>query len=309
MFESAVSIVIVIFLMIGVGFLFEKKGWLGANAQTILSRLTLRIGMPALVFSNILENYDRAMLLGGAYSLIVPLVVILAMYLLSGLLVKWLKIPVGRQGTFRALFSFGNAVFIGMPVCRAIFGEGAVSLVLFYYLVNTVLWWVIGAPNVAKDGGKIAGSPWSRLASPPLIACIVSVVLVLLGITPPKLLMTTAGYLGAIVTPLSMLFIGTTLCTMLSGGIRWQKGYGAMLLGRCLLGPAICLPLCLLMGISGDMLGVFFLQSGMPTQTQSCLWAQEHGADAAYAAGGITLSTLAGLVAIPVYTWLLGFLA
>lgn len=308
MLQSAVSIVVVIFLMIAIGYLCQWKGWLGANAQTVLSRATLRVGMPALVISNILGNYTRDMLLQGAYSLIVPFVIIMSMYLLSRPLAAWLRIPPHRRGVFRALFSFGNSVFIGMPVCRAIFGEASVSMVLFYYLVNTVLWWTIGAPEVARDGGKDMRGSLKRLASPPLIACIASVSLVLAGIRLPEIIMSAAGYLGAMVTPLSMLFIGTTLYSMLSHGLRWQRGYGVVLLGRCLIGPALCIPLCRLLGISGAMFGVFFLQSGMPTQTQTCLWAQEHGADAEYAAGSIALSTLSGLVAIPLYTWLLGFI-
>ncbi len=308
MFESAVSIVVVIFLLIAIGYACQRYGWLGANAQTVISRLTLRVGMPGLIFSNILSNYDRAMLLDGAVYLIVPFLVIAGMYMLAGPLSVWIKIPEKRRGVFRALFSLGNSAFLGMPVCRAIFGEEAVPIVLFYYLVNTLFWWLIGAPAVAKDGGGGVQSPWKRLASPPLIACLFSLTLVLIGITPPNVVMTTASYLGATVTPLSMLFIGCTLCSMLSHGLRWQKGYSAMLIGRCLIGPAICLPLCLLMGLPKEVLGVFFVQSGMPTQTQTCLWAQEHGADAEYAGGGIALSTLAGLLAIPAYAWLLGVL-
>lgn len=308
MLESAVSIVVVIFLMIAIGYICELKGWLGANAATVLSRVCLRVGMPALVFSNILSNYTRQMLLDGAYSLLVPIAVIGLMYLLSGRLVVWCRIPEGRRGVFRALFSFGNSVFVGMPVCLAIFGEDAMPYVLFYYLVNTTMWWLIGAPKVAMDAKKEVERSWKKLLTPPLVACIGSLLLVMIGFQPPQILMTVTGYLGAMVTPISMLFIGITLCSMLSQGLRWQKGYGMMLLGRCLLGPAICLPLCLLLGLQGDMMGVFLLQSGMPTQTQSCLWAQEHGADAGYAAGGITLSTLAGIVAIPVYTWILGFI-
>ncbi len=308
MFQSAVSIVAVIFLMVGLGYLFEKKGWFGANAATVLSRVALRIGLPGLIFSNILTNYTRASLLDNALSLLVPLSVIGGMYLLSGPLVRWLRIPKGRRGVFRALFTYGNSVFIAMPVCRAIFGETAVPSVLFYYLVNTLHWWMIGAPDVARDGGADMRGPFRRLASPPLITCLVSLALVLIGIKPPALIMTFAGYLAAMVTPLSMLFIGCTLCTMVSAGIRWEKGYGAILAGRCLLGPLLCLPLCLLLGLKAPLLGVFFVQSGMPSQTQCCLWAQEHGADAGYAAGGIALSTLVGLFAIPLYAWVLELL-
>lgn len=308
MLQSAFSIVAVVFLMIAVGYVFQMRGWLGANASTVLTRLTLRVGLPGLIFSNIFSNYDRQMLLAGGYSLLVPLFIIGGMYLFSGPLAKWIRVPKQRLGVFRALFTFGNAIFIGMPVCRAIFGEGAVPDVLLYYLVNTLLWWLIGAPNVAKDGGVDMRNPIKRLASPPLITCLVSIVLVLIGIKPPEILMTTASYLGAMVTPLSMLFIGATLCTMMSGGLKWQKGYGAILLGRFVLGPLLCLPLCLAMGIGGDALGVFFLQSGMPCQTQSCLWAQEQGADAEYAAGGISLTTLASVVTIPIYAFILSLL-
>ncbi len=348
MFFSAVKIVAVIFILIAIGYVFQLKGWLGSNAQTVLSRITLRIGMPGLIFSNIMGNYTRDMLMGSLLNLLVPFVVIASMYIVSSFLVQWMNIPTGRQGVFRALFTFGNSVFVGMPVCRAMFGEGAVPVVLLYYLVNTLFWWLIGAPAVARDGGAAprndggadsknrapsgasARKPSrlaARLASPPLITVLVSVALVLMGFDPPEIVMTTAGYLGGMVTPLSMLFIGTTLCAMLTankdslrnpsaapdsskprrlGGIKWQKGYGAMLFGRCLLGPALCLPLCLLMGLPSGTLGVFFLQAGMPAQTQSCLWAQEHGGDAGYAAGGIALSTLAGLLAIPVYALILG---
>lgn len=308
MFESAVGIVVVIFVMLGIGFVFERKGWLGANASAVISRLTLRVGMPGLVFSNILKNYDRAMLLGSAVYLLVPLAIMAAMYVLSGFIGKWLRIAGNRRGVFQALFTFGNAIFIGMPVCRAIFGEAAVMHVLLYYLVNTLFWWLIGAPSVARDGGKDTRNPIKRLASPPLVACLVSIALVLLSIKPPAILMTAAEYLGGMVTPLSMLFIGCTLSTMVAGGLRWQKGYGAVLLGRFLVGPAICLPLCLLLGLPADMLGVFMIQSSLPTQTQTCLWAQEHGADAGYAAGAITLSTLMSLFTIPAYAFLLSVL-
>lgn len=308
MFESAITIVVVIFLLIAIGYLTERYGWLGANAPSLLSRLTLRIGMPGLIFSNILTNYNRSMLLASAKSLLIPFFVIFIMYVLSLPLSKLLKISAHRTGVFRALFTFGNTVFVGMPVCLAIFGQDATSTVLLYYLVNTVFWWLIGAPAVAKDGGSTASGPFRRLASPPLITVLVSLCLVFLGIKPPALLMTTASYLGGMVTPLSMLFIGCTLYTMLSQGVRWQKGYGAILLSRFLLGPALCLPLCLVLGLTGDTLGVFYLQSGMPCQTQTCLWAQEQKADAQFAAGAIVLSTLLGLVAIPVQAWILTIL-
>lgn len=306
MFESAVNIVLVIFIMIFLGFIFQRKGWFGKNAETILSRITLRVGMPGLVFSNIMTNYSREMLIKGAPSLLVPFCTMAVCYLLSGLLARWLKIPSWREGVFRGVFTFGNSAFLGMPVCLAIFGNDAMPTILLYYLVNTLFWWLVGAPRVARDSGAYVRNPLKRVASPPLVTTVLSLALVLLGIRPPEVLITAGGYLGGLVTPLSMLFIGCMLSTMLKGGLRWQKGYGAVLLGRFLLAPLLCLPLSMGLGLSGQTLGVFFVQSGMPSQTQTCLWAQEQGGDAEYAAGAIALSTLLGLAAIPAYAWFLG---
>ena len=308
MFESAVNIVIVMFIMIVMGFIFERKGWFGKNAETVLSRVVLRVGMPGLALSNIMTNYNREMLLRSAPSLVVPFAVLGISFVLAGALVKWLKIPSWRQGVFRGLFTFGNSAFLGIPVCLAIFGESAMPTVLLYYLANMLTWWLIGAPRVARDSGAYIRNPIRRMASPPLVAVLLSLALVMLGLPLPRVVLTTAGYFGNIVTPLSMLFIGYILSSMSKSGIRWQKGYGAVLMGRFLLGPLLCLPMCIAMGFPPQTVGVFFIQSGMPSQTQTALWAQEQKGDAQYAAGAIALSTIIGLAAIPIYVWFLGLL-
>jgi len=296
------------FIMILMGFIFEKKGWFGKNAETVLSRVVLRVGMPGLALSNIMTNYSRDMLLKSAPSLLVPFAVLGIAFLLSGVLVKWLDIPSWRQGVFRSLFTFGNSAFLGIPVCLAIFGEGVMPTVLLYYLANMLSWWLIGAPRVARDSGAYVRNPLRRLASPPLVAVLASLALIMLGVRLPKVVLTTAGYLGNLVTPLSMLFIGYMLSSMTKSGLKWQKGYSAVLLGRFVLGPLVCLPLCLAMGFPPQTLGVFFVQSGMPSQTQTALWAQEQRGDAQYAAGAIALSTVIGLAAIPIYVWFLGMI-
>lgn len=308
MLKSAIDIVIVIFLLIFLGFLCERKKWLGDNVQTVLSRMTLRIAMPGLVLSNILTKYNREMLIESAPSLLIPALVMASCYLIAGLISRLLRLEGGQRGAFRGLFTFGNSAFLGMPVCLAIFGDTALPVILLYYLVNTLFWWLIGAPNLARDVGKRSGSALSRLASPPLVTTLLSLLLLFIGVKPPAVVLKTAEYLGALVTPLSMLFIGYMLSSLVRRGIRWQKGYGAVLVGRFLLGPLLCLPLCLLLGVPAQTLGIFYIQSGMPSQTQTSLWAKEVGGDAEYAAGAIALATLLGLAAIPIHVWLLGFI-
>ncbi|MEG0767690.1 MAG: AEC family transporter, partial [Clostridia bacterium] len=112
---------------------------------------------------------------------------------------------------------------------------------------------------------------------------------------------STAKYVGNMVTPLSMFFIGATLYRMHCDGFHWEKGYGWVLAGRFVLAPAILLGSSTLLGLSPLMRDAFFLQAAMPSQTQNAIVADTSGADTAYATGAIALSTLCSLFFIPLY--------
>lgn len=304
MLGNAFMILFVVILLIAVGFLCAHLKVLGDNASSVLSRLVLRVGMPALIFNNLLTKYDRVSLFQSAYTLLIPLLTLTALFLLSRGIARLLNLPENRRAIFSALFTFSNSIFVGLPVCTAILGDDSLTLCLLYYLVNTLFWWIIVAPQVAG----IKKISIKKLASAPLVACLVCLILLIAGFKPPEILVKASSYLTNIVTPLSMLFIGYTLYSMFKKGLKWEKGYGMALAGKLIIAPALCLGLCLAMKLPADFVGAFFLQAGMPTQTQISLWTAEHHQDVEYATGGVVISTLASFVMIPVYAAILSIL-
>ncbi len=148
---NAMQGVLTILFMVGVGYGLSKRGWFDEKDSAFLSRLVLNLALPALMFSNFTRNFDRALILHLGPGLIVPISVILGSYGISALLGVLLNIPHGSRGTFRALFSFTNTIFVGLPVNVALFGEKAVPFVTLYYLVNTTLFWTLGVYYIRKD--------------------------------------------------------------------------------------------------------------------------------------------------------------
>ena len=214
LYTNAIQVVLTIFLMIGLGFFLARKGFLDASGNRLLSNLVVRVALPGTMISNLFGKFDRAALLGSGTALLVPLLGMSINFPISLLLSRLLRIPKNRRGVFFTLITFSNTVFIGFPVTRALLGEDGIGYALLYYLVNTCLFWSVGAYFIQRDGNDAKLSireNLKRLINLPLITLAVSIALILAGVTPPQFIMDAAQYIGSMVTPLSMLFIGAML--------------------------------------------------------------------------------------------------
>jgi predicted permease len=295
-----------VLIMIGIGMLLAHRGWFTSQTDDLLAKLVTHVAMPSMTVNQLLLRYRRDELLAVLPSLGAALASILLLYGTAVLFSTVLRIPRRHRGIFRAMFTFGNTIFIGLPINIALFGEGALPAALMYYLANTALFWIIGAPAIRGDGGAPrAGFSWNALRpllTPPLLAFLLSVALVLSNASLPDPVMQAAGYVGGMVTPLSLLFVGGLLYRMLRRGLRWQRGYGAFVFSRFVLSPALTLAMIYALGgMSPLWRGVYLVQASMPSQTSCAIVAHSYHADAEYATGGITVTTLLSMISIPFF--------
>ena len=126
-------------------------------------------------------------------------------------------------------------------------------------------------------------------------------VLVLLEVKLPVFLMSGFKYLGSMVTPLSMLFIGYTLSTVRLKELSFGKDISLLLIGRFLVSPLLVILVAEFIPIPYMMRQVFVVLAALPVMTQVPILASLYGADAKYAAIIVSLTTLLCLLVIPVY--------
>ena len=303
--QNAFTAVACILLLALTGAAIYLAGWLRDDHLPLLSTLVIKVALPCMIFNNILGQYTPESLVENAPALLAAFVSVILTLVIALPLGKLLKLPGERLGPFVVMFAFSNSVFIGVPVSRALFGEEATPYTLLYYIANTSLFWGVGFPLMRKWGGATPSGK-RRLPPAPLIVFLACVALVFLRFSPPQFLMDTCGYLGNLVTPLSLLFIGAVMARMVRRrSFRWEKGYLAATLGRFIVCPALLL-LCVLIFPMGDMSrDVLMVQAGMPVMTQTALVAASTGSDEEYAAGGTALTTLLSLLMIPLYMLLI----
>ena len=337
---SAIEVVLSIFVVILLGMLLTKIGWIGQKESSFISKFVIRVALPATIVSNMFGKFTAESLVGMAAGLIVPVISLLLSMGAGALVMRALKIPPRRRGAFVVMFTFSNSVFVGLPVCRALFGEEAVAYTLIYYIANTTLFWTIGYSMLQRDGSQSpearsyrmlpaylfardkADEKWlparnslkilQKTIPLPLVFLIISAIGVLLGARLPEFLMSAANSVGNTVTPVSLVYIGCMLMRMIQNrNFRWEKGYLAITLGKFLLVPLLTIALIELFSLipamktvfNSAMTGSLIMEAAMPAMTQTTIVVSECGGDDEYSAGGTALTTALSMLFIPIYMY------
>lgn len=303
--ESLQSVFTVL-IMVAIGFYLTKIKWFNEDIGSLFSKLVNKVSLPAFMLSNLLTNFTKENLSSSISGFLLALSSMLLCYLIAFLLAKILKIKETKRGTFTTMFALSNTIFIGLPACLSLFGDIATPYVMMYYIMNTLTFWTVGVYLIKKDGGYIEGSIITKegikkIFSPPLIAFIISMGLILLDLMPPKFIMESAKYIGNLTTPLSCLFVGIVLFNLSFKDFKLDKESIVIILGRFIVAPLLIAFMLSFTAFPPLMKKVFIIEAAMPVMTQISIVCKNYGGDYNYSASMLTISTLLSLVFIPIY--------
>ncbi len=327
---NSLAAVAIVMCIVAVGYLFARKGFITRAHKGLMTKLIINAGMPALVMSNILGSLDLDSM-GDPLKLIGIPVLSMATTLAIGLLLaKLLKPSPVRRGGFIVMCAFSNSVFVGLPMNTGLFGDAAVPYVMIFYMVNTTFFWTVGNYLINRSGeagrGERSragiGKSLKKLLSPPLIALTIAIPLLILEYELSKnaafmqsftswggygyvtlvqrSFVKMCGYVGNIVTPLALLYIGSALYEYGFKSLRPDRHMFAAIAVRFIIAPAVMLLLCKAMGMGGVGSGVFVIEAAMPVMTQAVVLAASCDADESFVAAGMCLTTLGCFVLVPV---------
>lgn len=310
-FFNAVSAVVVLLLLMAVGYLMGQLGWMGAEDKKFLGKYLIHIAVPCNCLTGILNNLERSMLMQAAMMLLCCILGVVLNFAIGMALATVLKLPRNRWGVFVSMLALSNTLFIGLPMCTQLFGEICVPYVMLYYLSNTIftqsvaLILVERSGNGRKEKRSIGKVVLELLSKPPIVATIVSLVLLVLGIRLPEFIMSFAKYISGSVSPMALIYCGFIVYELGLRNVCFQQGLGIVVAFRLVIAPVLCAALCRLFGITGLAHDVFVVGSGLPVVTQITVMAGTYGADEKYAATGAILTTLGCFISIPVIMVLL----
>lgn len=316
MILNAIQAILMVLIIVAVGYFVGYKGWANKGVTNFITKLIVNITLPCTIVMAFLNNLTIEKMADSWIYIAAAFVAVGIVYLIGKLVA--LKINPKRRGVFTALFSFSNSVFIGLPIATAIFGPDGLIFAVLYFIANSTFMNSAGYLEIAKDGQVIAGKEkqktnakelLKRVFSPPLIAIIVSFVLVFLKVQLPSFLNMALTYTGGITSPLALIFIGIILQRNgLKKMRKIEKGISISLIGRFILSPIVMLLVAMLFRLDTFSTQVFIIQMSLPAMVQTAIFAEAFGADTEFASKGVIVTMLLSFITIPIYVALFGLM-
>lgn len=288
--------VIILFLLIGCGFVAVKTGVLKQEGKQTLSNLLLYLVVPAMIVHSYMMEFSEEILhnLLAAFGMSVFAILIgTAITLLLTARRKDLRAPL-----FRFACVFSNAAYMGFPLISALFGAEGLLYASAYVTVFNILLWTMGYGMVSGSSNpkEVARS---LLHTPVLYAMVVGLAVYLLQLPVPNLIAQPIDLLSGMNTPLSMLITGMLIAAGNLKSIVCDRHIWKLAALRMVLIPAVCVAVFALLGFHGMSAQVVLLLECCPAAAITSVFAVQFGHEERFAAGSVVLTTLLSIVTLP----------
>ena len=206
---------IVLFIIMGAGFLCYKLQIITDEVNKKLSAIVVNIANPAMVLTGCMgDDKISGQELLKVFGLVI--IVYTVLVLLAMVIPALLKIDKKSRGTYQAMTIFSNIGFMGFPVVAALYGNSAVLYASLFTIPYNILIYTFGV-SAMSTGEKVSlkeSFSIKRVMNVGVIACIITIIVYFLQIPVPSFIKTTTTHLSNLTAPLSMMVIGASLATM-----------------------------------------------------------------------------------------------
>ena len=293
--SAALHQIIVIFIPLIAGFLLRKLRIMTEGGTKELTAVVLNVCLPGMMFSTIISTSVQ-MDTGGVLLYITLAAAMLLLSLLCGKLFTFLtKTPKEDRGVYEFAIFAGNAGYVGIPVCIAIFGQDCGFYAALVNIPFTLLCFSLGISLLA---GKVS---LRRILNPAFLISVAAVLLYLFHVPVPGIITDAASFLGQATSPCAMLVIGSTLASVPFREIFTEWRFLPFLAVRLFGVAALTWLLAGLLPLDPLGKGVLVMMAAMPTATNATMLSSLYGGNTALSAKLVFLSTVVSILSMPLW--------
>lgn len=278
-------------LLIAVGVVLRRKGYLSEQGTKDLGAILLRIIIPCVIIKSYIvprtPERIQALALSAGLALLGFLAAMVLAYVVFG--------KRRRMENFAAAFC--NAGFIGIPLAQAAIGEEGVFYVAASVALLNLFQWTYGVYIMADRRDAISAR--NVVKNPVVIGIVIGVVLFFTAVPVPEIVTSTLGYIAGMNTPVAMILMGTYLAQLSWRELLDRRAWGCVAM-RLVVIPAVILLLFWLLPInSTDVSMAAFLAAATPVGANICVFAQQYGCDYKLSVVTVCQSTVVSIVTVP----------
>jgi len=299
---------LIVWVMIGVGWVVGRTGVLGPHGRYVLNRTTFFVASPALVLVGLLGSDISAVLS-------LPMLVAAISGLVTGaLLVLTLRLFTARRGADLVITAISGSVVnganMGFPIALYVLGDisHALPVILFQQAVYTPLYLFVLHRLTEGGVSGTSGVVRSIVGNPVIIASAVGIVLVLAGVHMPAVALEPIQSLADMAIPAMLLAYGLSLHG--SRPLAKEDGYRGLIavasVSKLLIMPIIALGVGLLLGMRGVSLYEVVVMAALPTAQNVYVAAARYRASENLARDTVLITTIGTVLVLLAISGLLG---
>ena len=291
----------VLALLVIFGWIIQKKRLVAESFIDNITNYLIKFAMPLTIISSLQVDFSKEMLINGGVLIVAYVLTLLTSMFLGYLSSKWINIEHRRRGVWIYDFMLSNAVFVGIPVLLAIFGQEIMFYATIINLISNIFTFTIGAYISAKFGVEGRGETnFLKLLATPLNASIVlGILFMLLNIRLPHIIGSSFEYIAGTAVPLSMIYIGMILGKDSVRSFLGDKQAYLLSAIRLAVLPLLSYAVLSLIIKDRKMLGTIVVTMAMPAPAMGAVFAGQFGSDKEFASKVVFLTTLACILTIP----------
>jgi predicted permease len=280
------------FLLILLGFGVCRGTALGRPVWDAAEKLVYFLLFPVLLFTSTLKSplqpaETLSLALAGVGTLAIGIAVALA-------LGRWPGIDARRHAS-GAQVAYRFNTYIALALAERLQGAQGLAWMALLIALSVPLANVAAVWPLARHGGQ--SYLRELLRNPLIISTVLGLAANAAGLRLPETIATVMQRVGGAALPLGLMAVGAGLTL---GGVRAASALAAALLFiRHALLPAIAIGLCLVLHLGPAQSIVVVLFAALPTASSAYVLAARMGGDGAFVAGLVTVSTLLGMLSIP----------
>ncbi len=282
------------FLLIVLGFVLCHRSALNRPVWEAAERLVYYLLFPVLLFNSILKSpLQPAQTLSLAAAAVGTVAVGVVIAFAIG---RWPGLD-ARLHASGAQTAFRFNSFIGLALSERLGGPQGLAWMALCIALCVPLCNVAAVWPLARHGGHSYGR--ELLRNPLILSTVAGLIANLAGLKFPEAVATTLQRIGLAALPLGLMATGAGLHF---GKLKAAPGLAAALMAvRHAVLPAVAIGLTAALALPPEQRLIIVVFAALPTASSAYVLAARMGGDGGYVAGLVTLSTLIGMLSVPLW--------